>query len=587
MENADIARVLTELADLLEIQGANPFRIRAYRNAIHTVSEQTVPFRRMVAEGQDLTALPGIGKEMASHIRELVESGDLALLGQLAEEIPRTLVTLKRLPGVGPKKAKKLWVELGVETVDGLEAAAQEGEVAKLAGFGAKSQEKILTAIADYREHSQRIRIDQADEAVRPLLEMLRALPEVTRLEVAGSYRRRKETVGDIDLLAVATEPEPVMTAFTSYPAVERVEMSGPTRGSVMLRSGLEVDLRIVTPENYGAALVYFTGSKEHNVKLRIRAVEQGLKVSEYGVYRVTPEERDADDIAAGQRIAGESEEEVYAALGLTWVPPVLREDRGEIEAAEITAEADGTLPHLVEAGDLRGDLHMHSTWSDGRNSIEEMVEACASRGYSYLAITDHSKALAMTHGLDATRLRQQWEEIAEVQARHPEIRILRGQEIDILQDGSLDQEEEILEGLDIVLISVHSHFELPPAEQTRRILRAVAHPQVNLLCHPTGRLINRRKPMQFDLDEVLHACAEHGVAVEVNSHPQRLDLKDTHLIRARELAIPIAINTDAHITTGLDLRRYGIDQAQRAWLGREQVLNCRELDGFLAWLHG
>jgi DNA polymerase (family 10) len=358
--------------------------------------------------------------------------------------------------------------------------------------------------------------------------------------------------------------------------------MSGGTRGSVALGSGLQVDLRILPPESYGAALVYFTGSKEHNVKLRIRAVERGLKVSEYGVYKVTKQEREADDIRAGKRIAGHTEEEVYEALGLAYVPPALREDRGEIEAAE-----KGELPRLVTAEELRGDLHMHSTWSDGRNSIEEMVEACKQRGYAYLAITDHSKALAMTGGLDAARLREQWQEIAEVQERHPEIRILRGQEVDILQDGSLDQDDDALEELDIVLVSVHSHFELPAAEQTERILRAVAHPQVNLLCHPTGRLIGRRKAMEFDLDAVLDACAEHRVALEVNASPRRLDLKDTHLLRARELGIPIAINTDAHGTKGLDQRRYGLDQAQRAWVGPDDVLNCRELDGLLEWLGG
>jgi DNA polymerase (family 10) len=580
MENPDIHRILSEVADLLEIQGGNPFRIRAYRNAVHTVSEQTVPFRRMLEEGRDLTELPGIGKEMASHIQELVETGELGLLDQLSAEIPRSLVTLKRLPGVGPKKAKKLWEELEIETIDQLEAAAKKGKVAELDGFGEKSQAKILTAIDDYRKHSERTRIDKADEAIRPMLEALRGLDQVERLEVAGSYRRRKETVGDIDLLAIATEPEPVMSAFTGHSTVARIEMSGPTRGSVVLHGALEVDLRIVPPESYGAALVYFTGSKEHNVKLRIRAVERGLKVSEYGVYRVTKEERAADDTRAGKLIAGRTEEEVYEALDLAFVPPVLREDRGEIEAAE-----EGTLPRLVTADDLRGDLHMHSTWSDGRNSIEEMVTACEERGYAYLAITDHSKALAMTGGLDAKRLREQWQEIAEVQARHPDIRILRGQEVDILQDGSLDQDDDALEGLDIVLISVHSHFELPAAEQTERILRAVAHPQVNLLCHPTGRLIGRRKPMQFDLDAVLEACAEHRVAVEVNSSPQRLDLKDTHLLRARELGIPIAINTDAHITTGLAQRRYGIDQAQRAWVGPDDVLNCRGLEGLLEWI--
>jgi DNA polymerase (family 10) len=586
LDNAGIARCLSELGDLLEIQGANPFRVRAYRNAVRTVEGQTTPLSRFADEGRALTDLPGIGKEMASHIAELCETGRLAVLEEMLQHVPASLIELMHLPGVGPKKAKKLWDELGVESVDALEAAARADKVAGLAGFGAKSQEKILAGIEEYRQHRSRFPLVEADRYVEPLVGYLRDCPEVERLEVAGSYRRRRETVGDIDLLAVASEAGPVMERFLAYPQVARVAMSGPTRSSVALGSGLQVDLRVVPPESYGAALVYFTGSKEHNIKLRQRGLERGLRVSEYGVFREEegrkgrPEKAHERDPLAGERVAGAEEEDVYRALELAWIPPELREDRGEVDAA-----AAGPLPRLLELPDLRGDLQMHSTWSDGKNTIEEMLEACAARGYDYFALTDHSKALAMTGGLDAARLREQWREIDAVQARHPEIRLLKSQEVDILADGTLDQDDDALAGLDVVVVSIHSRFELPEEVQTERILKAVAHPRVNILAHPTGRIIGRRKPYAFDVERVLRACADHNVAVELNSHPERLDLKDTHLIRARELRIPVVVSTDAHRARELDLIRYGVEQARRAWLGPEHVLNTRPADELLAAL--
>jgi DNA polymerase (family 10) len=505
-------------------------------------------------------------------------------------EVPGGLVDLMRLPNVGPKRARKLWQELEVTTVDGLEAAAREGRVAGLEGFGEKSQAKILAGIADYRQHQSRIKLSDADLYLEPLLAYLGESPGLERLEVAGSYRRRRETVGDVDLLAVDADPAALMARFTAYPQAAEVKMAGDTRGSIALRSGLQVDLRVVPAASWGAALVYFTGSKEHNIRLRRRAVERGLRISEYGVFRVTggdegdgaPSSEAAEGApspeTAGERLAGATEEEVYATVELAWVPPELREDRGEIEAA-----ARGTLPRLIALDDLRGDLQMHSTWSDGKASIEAMLEACAARGYEYFALTDHSKALAMTGGLDAARLREQWKEIDEIQARHPEIRLLKSQEVDILADGRLDLEDEMLELLDLVVVSVHSRFELPAAEQTERILAAVRHPQVDVLAHPTGRLINRRKAIDFDLDEVLGACLEHRVAVELNAHPERLDLKDTHLMRARELGVKVVISTDAHTVGDLDLMRYGVEQARRAWLEPAHVLNTLPLADFLA----
>ncbi|UCG89432.1 MAG: DNA polymerase/3'-5' exonuclease PolX [Gemmatimonadota bacterium] len=567
VENIEIAAVLQNVADLLEIKGANPFRIRAYRNAAQVVAEWAAPLRKLVEEECDLTELPSIGKDMARHIEELVSRGELMLLQELSQDVPLSLVELTRLPGLGAKKARKLWDELGVETLDDLESAAERGAIATLPGFGEKTQDKILTAIDRYRKRRGRMKLGDADQHAVPLLDYLRANPEVKRVEVAGSYRRRRETVRDLDVLVIATQAEAVMGYFTSYPDIKQVESSGETRSTVVLRSGLQVDLRIVAPQSYGAALSYFTGSKEHNVKLRMRAIQRGLRLSEYGVFRGGEEE--AGDPWAGEFVAGRDENEVYESLGLAWIPPELRENRGEIEAAERSE-----LPDLITVGAIRGDLQMHSTWSDGKNTLEEMLEACVARGYEYFAITDHSKALAMTGGLDGAKLREQWTEIDEIAERHPGIEIMRGMEVDILGDGALDLEDAMLAQLDIVLISVHSRFDLPPGDQTERIIKALGHPAVNVLAHPTGRQINRRDPMQFDLDAVLQSAADSGVAVELNAHPDRLDLNDVQLMRARELGCDIVISTDAHRTTDLDLMRYGVEQARRAWLQPADVLN-------------
>jgi DNA polymerase (family 10) len=585
VENLEIATTLKQLADLLEIQGANPFRVRAYRNAARTVNGHAVPMRKLLAAGEDLTELPGIGKEMASHIAELVETGTLATLEELAESVPLSLVSVVKLPGIGPRKAARLWQELDIESVEQLEVAAEAGRVAELDGFGEKSQERILRAIERRRESADdRVLLAHAERLVAPLLEHLRAAKEVQRLAVAGSYRRRLETVGDIDLLAVARRAEPVMERFTSFPGVQRVVMSGPTRGRIALASGLEVDLRILPRKSYGAAMVYFTGCKEHNIKLRQRAIERGLRLSEYGLFRTDGEgQAEAeDDPWAGELVAGREEKQIYRALDLPWIPPELREDRGELAAA-----VSGGLPGLIEPEDVRGDLQMHSDWSDGKNSIAEMVAACAARGYDYLALTDHSPSLAMTGGLDARRLRLQWKQIEAVQQRHPEVRILRAQEVDILADGSLDQEDEALAELDLVVVAIHSRLQLPAARQTRRIVKALEHPAVDVLAHPTARLIGRRRPIAFDLEEVLQCARENRVAVELNCQPHRLDLKDTQLMRARELGVPVVISTDAHAVADLDLMRFGVDQARRAWLGAGDVLNTLPVRDLLDWLGG
>jgi DNA polymerase (family 10) len=592
MHNGEIARALDELATLLELDGANPFRIRAYQNAARTVESHPVPLEKMVADGADLTEIPSIGKDMAGYITELVRTGNTKLRAELTKKIPASLIEITALPGLGAKRVRKVWQELRIKTVDDLERAAQAGLVAELEGFGAKSQQKILEGIAAYRRRRGRFKLSDADQMIEPLVAALRAEPSVERVEVAGSYRRRRETVGDVDILVIASDPEAVMRCFTGFSGVRAVEASGGTKGRVILAGELPVDLRILPRESYGAALQYFTGSKEHNVKLRKRALARGLSVSEYGVFETAEETEGRKDgrtegVSAGPPVrrsavvAGADEAGVYAALGLPRIPPELREDRGELEAAEA-----GTLPELITLEDLRGDLHMHSTWSDGKSSIEEMVGACAQRGYAYCAITDHSKSLAMTGGLDAAKLKRQWLEAAEVADRHPEIRLLRGMEVDILADGSLDLEDELLAQLDVVLVSVHSRFDLPASKQTERVVRALEHAEVNILAHPTGRLIGRRDAVQMDLEEVFAAAKAHGVIVELNAHPERLDLRDADVMRARELGLEVIINTDAHGPRDLALMRYGIDQARRAWLTKRDVVNTLPLGRLLERLN-
>lgn len=582
MENLDVARTLTLLADLLEIQGANPFRIRAYRNAVNTVSGLSRPLEAMVEAGEDLTELPGIGKNVAAHIEELITTGSIDRLREVEAEVPRSLVELVQLPGVGPKKARKLYDELQVESIDALEVAIQAGRVEGLEGFGKKSVEKLLQSIERHRKRTGRFRLDEVEKLIGGLLAHMENAPRLERLEVTGSFRRRKETVGDVDLLAQADgDGTPIVEHFVGYGGASRAEAAGPTKGSIVLGSGLQVDLRVVPARSFGAALVYFTGSKEHNVNMRTRAVREGLRVNEWGVFRV-PEGADPEEVGKedGERLAGETEESVYAALGMAWVPPALRENRGEVEAA-----LAGELPALVALEDIRGDLQMHSTWSDGKVSIEEMARACAARGYEYVAITDHSPAMAMIEGLTPKRAREQWKEIDEARARVPEIQILRSAEVDILRDGTLDLPDDVLEELDIVVISVHTLMDQDKKTMTDRVLRAMAHRAVDVLAHPTGRQLGRREPFELDVEAVLEAAAELSVAVELNANPRRLDLSDVHVHRAKELGVPVVISTDAHTPGELEHMRFGVDQARRGWLGPDDVLNTRSAKAFRKWL--
>ena len=582
MENLDVARTLTTLADLLEIQGANPFRIRAYRNAVNSVNSLSRPLTAMVSAGEDLTELPGVGKSVAHHIVELLETGRIERLDEITTDMPVTLAELMRLDGVGPKKAKKLFDELDVKSVDDLAVELDAGTVQELDGFGVRSVEKIRHAIEDYRKHIGRFQINEVEMLIAGLLEYLAVAPGVEKVEVAGSLRRRKETIGDVDILAAYEgDGTPVVDHFVAFDGAARIVGAGPTKGSIVLHSGLQVDLRVIPTRSLGSALVYFTGSKEHNVAIRTGAVRRGLRVNEWGVFRVPedadPEESDKED---GERLAGDTEEGVYAALGMTWVPPVLRENRGEIEAARC-----GELPELVTLADIRGDLQMHSTWSDGKATLEEMAVACKDLGYEYVAITDHSQAMAMVQGLTPARTREQWVEIEEVRERVDGIAILRSAEIDILKDGSLDMTDDILEELDLVVVSIHSFMDLPRKAMTERVLKAMAHPSVDILAHPTGRRINRREPYDLDLESVLEAAAELDVAVEVNANPNRLDLNDIQVHRAKELGVQVVISTDAHSPRGLLDMRFGVDQARRGWLEAGDVLNARSLVDFTTWL--
>jgi DNA polymerase (family X) len=492
-----------------------------------------------------------------------------------------------RLPGLGPKRARQLYDQLGIRDLASLRAAAESGKLAGLKGFGAKTQESLRGRAAAEGKKEKRFSIAEADRVAAELREHLSTVKSLTRFEPAGSQRRRRETVADLDLVAVTRTPQAVIEHFLAFPPVERVLAAGETKVSVVLRSGMQVDLRLVERKSFGAALLYFTGSKAHNIRVRKLGVERGLRISEYGVFEVEEaEDREGEgedapaDPWAGKWLAGREEEEVYAAVGLPFVPPELREDRGEIEAG-----LKKKLPRLIELGDLKADLQMHSTWSDGAESIETMLQACAARGYAYFAITDHSPALAMVRGLDAARLRQQASEIAALQRRHPEIHVLKAMEVDILGDGSLDMDDASLATLDLVLVSVHSKFDLDPEAQTERLLKAVRHPMAQIWAHPTGRRFGRREGMTFDVDAVLAACAENCVAVEINAQPQRLDLRDTHAIRARELGCKFVISTDAHRPAELDYMRYGVDQARRAWVTKNLVLNALPLPKFLAAL--
>jgi DNA polymerase (family 10) len=565
MDNVDVAKLFEEVADLLEIQNANPFRVRAYRTAARTIETLGEPVAELVRnDGHRLAELPGIGEDLGGKIVQIVQTGRLALLEQLARKVPETLVEMMRIEGVGPKRARMLYDKLGLKTLADLEKAARQGRLSAVRGFGKVLQGRILQGCADHRVRSARCRLSEADVHVRPLLAHLRAAKGTEAIEVAGSYRRRRETVGDVDILVAARRPAGIAQSFLSYPDVERVLAQGKTKCSVRLRSGLQADLRIVPPESFGAALHYLTGSKAHNIAIRTLGVRKGLKINEYGIFH------------GRRRVGGRTEEDVFRSVGLSWIPPELREDRGEIDAARA-----GTLPKLVELKDIRGDLQVHTDYTDGKNTLSEMVGACRARGYEYAAITDHTKAVRVAGGLARSEFHKQFREIDKLRESTPGIAILKGAEVDILGDGRLDLDDETLGTLDIVLVSVHSKFRMTEAAMTERVLRALRHPRVHVFSHPTGRILGRREPYPIDMAQVARAARDLGVLLEINSQPDRLDLNDVHVKMAREAGARFVISTDAHRIAELDSMRYGVDQARRGWCSAEDVANTRPLTGF------
>lgn len=561
VHNQDIAAVFEEMADLLDIKGDNPFRIRAYRNAARTVLELGRELREMVEAEEDLTALPGIGDDLSRKIVEIVRTGTASALETLRVEMPAGLTDMLRIPNLGPKRVKALHKELGIQSLEQLEKAARDGRIRDLAGFGEKTEQHILDALKAKALTGTRFLRAAVAPYANALIAWLEKIPGVTKVSPAGSYRRAKETVGDLDVLVVIKGESPVMDRFVGYDEVKHVLAKGETKSSVMLKSGIQVDLRVVEGKSFGAALNYFTGSKAHNIAIRRLGQQRGLKINEYGVFR-------------GEKYTGgKSEEEVYAAVELPWIPPELREDSGEIEAAR-----GGQLPKLIEAGDLRGDLHMHTVASDGQNTIAEMALGARAMGYEYIAITEHSKRLTVAGGLDEKRLMAQAEEIDRLNGDLKGFTVLKGIEVDILDDGSLDLSDEILARLDLVIASVHSRFNLPADKQTERIMRAMDRPCFTMFAHPSGRLLLEREPYAVDIPRLIKHASERGCFMELNSHPLRLDLNDLHCRMARESGVLVCINTDAHGVSDLDNARFGIGQARRGWLEKKNVLNTRTI---------
>ena len=565
MENIQIAKTFEEVADLLEIQGANPFRVRAYRNAARTIGTLGTPVETILKnDGHALEELPGIGADLAGKIGKLCRTGELPLLGQLTRKTPESLVAMLRIPGVGPKRAKLIYQKLHVRSLSELERAARAGRLAELRGMGKTLEQVILRGIGQEKAHIARMPLADAEAYIRPLVERLRALPEVQELEVAGSFRRRRETVGDVDILVASSHPAPIAAALVTYADVDQVLAKGETKCSVRLRPGLQADLRIVPRESYGSALHYFTGSKPHNIAVRLLGVKRHLKINEYGIFR------------GARQIGGRSEEEVFKAVGLAWIPPELRENRGEIDAAR-----EGRLPALVELADIRGDLQMHTDATDGQHTLAAMVEACQQLGYEYIAITDHTKAVRVAGGLTKAGFHKQANAIDRIRQRVSRPFVFKGAEVDILEDGSLDLDDETLAAFDVVVVSVHSKFNMSNAEMTRRIIRAIQHPRIHILGHPTGRLLGKREPYSVDMSEVIKAARDHGVILEINAQPDRLDLNDVHIQMAREAGVKVVINTDAHRTQELGCMRYGVDQARRGWCEPKDVANTCHLAGF------
>jgi len=577
VHNADIARVFEEIADLLEIQEANPFRVRAYRNAARTVGDLRIDLAQTIADGKPLPKLPGIGEDLAEKIQDIAASGTTALLERLHKELPPAITALLKIPGLGPKRVRALNRELKIRTLEELAQAARGGRIGALKGFGAKTEAGILEAAEAHLTKKRRFKLAVAAQYAEPLAAYLAGGKGADSVVICGSFRRMKETVGDIDILVTSAAPAAVMARFAKYPEVREMLASGETRASAVLASGLQVDVRVVPAESFGAALHYFTGSKAHNIAVRRLGQAKGLKINEYGVFKVAQGGRDK---GREKRIAGDTEASVFAAVGLPFIPPELREDSGEIEAAR-----RGELPKLVELGDLRGDLHAHTKATDGKNTLEEMALAAKKAGLEYLAITEHSRRMTVAHGLDPQRLARQIDEIDRLNERLAGITLLKGIEVDILEDGTLDLPDAILAKLDLVVGAVHSKFDLPRARQTERILAAMESPYLSILAHPSGRLIDEREAYDVDMLKIVRKARARGIALELNAHPERLDLTDVHCRMAKEEGVLVAIDSDAHSVHEFDNLRFGIGQARRGWLEKTDVLNTRPLAALRAAL--
>ncbi|MBV8361766.1 MAG: DNA polymerase/3'-5' exonuclease PolX, partial [Deltaproteobacteria bacterium] len=547
MQNEEIARIFDDVADMLELGGENFFRVRAYRNAARVIRDFPAPIADLARDR--FKEIPGFGPDLSSKLATILDTGDLPIRTELMRTFPTGLLELKNLPALGPKRIKLLADRLHIRNRDDLKRAIEAGQLRTIRGFGAKMEERLLEALNRPPEVLKPNRINYADASIvaDSLLAHMRGCTGLERLEIAGSFRRRRETIGDLDVVTASANASAVLERFRAFPPILKTLEAGETRVSVVLNSGLQVDLRVVPRSSWGAALVYFTGSQAHCVHIRRIAQNLGLLLNEYGLYR------DAELVAGGE------EEEVYRGLGLSWIPPELREDRGEVDAAR-----DGRLPKLIELADLRGDLHSHSTWTDGRASIEEMAKSAQAAGLEYFALTDHSQRLAMVHGLDPLRLRTQWSEIEAVAARIAGITILRGIEVDILEDGTLDLPDDVLSELDWVVASVHSKLDMESDAMTRRIIRAIRNRNVDVIGHPSGRLIGHRKPSSFDMGEIVRVAREEGCALEVNSQAERLDLTDIACQAVKHAGIKLVISSDAHSMRGFNLLRYGIGQARR-----------------------
>ena len=591
MNNRDIANALDEIADILEFQNANPFRVRAYRNAARRITDLSEPLANVAADpNRELTEIEGIGKDLAQKIGELLSTGSIEMLDQLRAEIPGGVLAMVRIPGMGPKKAAMLFKELGISSLDELRAACEAGRVESLKGFGKKTQDKILAGI-DLAAHAHdRIYWARADEVVQELLVHMRQIKGIRQMEVAGSYRRGRETIGDIDLLVDAHDANTVMDQLGRFEELATVIGRGDTKMSIRLGRGLQIDLRVVPAKSFGAALQYFTGSKDHNVILRGMAKDRGLRINEYGVFRTASttaakksakkaepvEDEAADepnyrDVDSPLYVAGRTEEEVYETLDLPWFPPEIREARQEFAWA-----GAGKLPKLIEVTDLVGDLHMHTTESDGKASLREMIAAAQQRDLKYIAITDHSPRVSMANGLNPERLRKQWAEIDKLNRELDDFIVLKGIECDILEKGGMDLPDDVLAEADWVIASVHYGQQQSREQITDRILGALENPHVSIIAHPTGRLIGRREPYAVGLDQVFASAARHGKLMEINANPARLDLDDVAAAAAKRHGIPIVISSDAHSTAGLDVLRYGILQARRAGLTAKDVANTQ-----------